>query len=156
MPSNSNEQDSVPRRNLRLAFRWTIGIAVGLVVVRWLAPSEPDYGPPGLASTGATATQQAQTDLLAAVSIVNAQVQLTNRGSVEWTNCRLSINEGVVSRGYELTRQSIPAKTVQAIPVREFAKSSGQRFDLLALKPNTFSIFCDTPAGRASFVGQFQ
>lgn len=83
MPSNSSEQDSVPRRNLRRALRWTIGIAVGLVVIRWLAPSEPDYGPPGLASTGTPVAQQAETgDLLAGVSIVNAQVQLTNRGSV--------------------------------------------------------------------------
>lgn len=144
------------RTTARRVMRWTIGITGGLFLVRLLAPSEPDQGPPGLAPTQ-PATQQGQaSDLPAAVRIVNGQVELTNRGSTTWTNCRLSINEGVVSGGYELTRAAVAPRTSSAIPAREFAKSSGERFDLIALKPNTLSIFCDTPSGRESFLGRFE
>lgn len=144
------------RTTARRVMRWTIGITAGIVVVRLLAPSEPDHGPPGLAPAQ-PATQQSQTsDLLAGVRIANGQVELTNQGSTAWTNCRLSINEGIVSGGYELTRTAVAPRTSLAIPVRDFAKSSGDRFDLVTLKPKTFSIFCDTPNGRASFVGRFE
>jgi hypothetical protein len=141
----------------RRVLRWTIGILAGLLLVRLLAPSEPNYGTPGLADVGQPVAQQNQsTDLLASVKLMDGRIELVNRSSIAWSNCRLSINEGMLSGGYELDQRTILAGAVLKIPVREFAKSSGERFNLLTLKANTFSIFCDTPAGRASFIGQFE
>lgn len=92
-------------------------------------------------------------DLTAAVRFTGTQFVITNNDSFNWSNCKLEINSGWVSGGYELRTDVIGPRSTATVGAMQFAKSDGQRFNPLSMKPNSFSITCDTPKGRLSYLG---
>lgn len=95
-------------------------------------------------------------DLGAAVNFTGTQFIVTNNDTFNWLNCKLEINSGIVRGGYEMTTPLIQARTTQTIGAMQFAKSSGERFNPLSMKPNSFSIACDTPQGRGYSFGEWK
>jgi hypothetical protein len=95
-------------------------------------------------------------DLSADVQFTGTQFVITNHGGFFWSNCKLEINSGIVRGGYSSSAPMITAGHAYTIGAMQFAKSSGERFNPLTMKPNNFYVECDTPQGRASYMGEWK
>lgn len=100
------------------------------------------------------AAEQEAVALGAAVQFTGTQFQITNNDPFNWANCELAINAGAVRQGYELRAVSIAARSTMTVGAMQFARGDGQRFNPFDMKPNAFSIACDTPGGRRYYFGQ--
>jgi hypothetical protein len=94
--------------------------------------------------------------LSAAVRFTGTQFVITNNDAFNWSNCKLEINSGIVRGGYELRAPLVAARSTSTIGASQFAKSDGERFNPFSMKPNSFSIACDTPRGRGYSFGEWK
>lgn len=118
------------------------------------------------------------TDLESERVALDAQVELEtwrgkivfriwNRNDFDWDDCDLEVNAGEPGmEGYLLKVEHIPHQKITFqygvkgnsftdVNVYQFAKRDGTRFDLLIVKPKSFSVTCDTPKGRGAWKGTF-
>lgn len=119
-------------------------------MVWWLFASETGSGSrkPASASTSV--------DLAAAVRFTGTQFVITNNDAFNWSNCRMEINSGIARGGYELRAPLIAARSTSTVGAMQFAKRDGERFNPISMKPNSFSIACDTPQGRGYSFGEWK
>lgn len=101
------------------------------------------------------ARQTPTPDLSAKVDFTGAQFVITNSDSYDWTNCDFRINRRLPGGGYRANSVRIAARSSIAVGAMNFARSGGERFDPFRMRPNSFSIACDTPQGRRSYFGQW-
>jgi len=91
-------------------------------------------------------------ELQAAFQFDGSRLRVSNIDGFFWTNCRIDLNAHGFSHGYSLTIPKIGDPIY--LDVREFATSSGERFNPFELKLLSVDIACDTPNGRELFSGQ--
>lgn len=107
----------------------------------------------GLKSPSPSTSVDVNVDLTAVIRFTGTQFVITNNDAFSWSNCKLEVNSGIVRGGYNLSAPLIATQSTYAVGAMEFAKSSGERFNPLTMKPNNLYIECDTPRGRASYMG---
>lgn len=94
--------------------------------------------------TGIKIMKKLPSELDGSVAYNAIAFQITNNEDYDWTNCRLAINGGIVSSGYEYkTSSGIKAKDKLVVPFSEFTKDS-ERFNFLTNKPENLFVACDT------------
>lgn len=76
------------------------------------------------------------------------ELTLTNKDAFDWTNVQLELN-GVF--GYATA--AIYAGESLHIQLQDFTRTDGTKFDPLTEKPSRLLIICDTPTGKAQWVG---
>jgi len=83
-------------------------------------------------------------------TITGSDLELTvaNEDAFDWTNVLLELN--IVFR-YEIA--AIHAGEPLHIQLQNFAKPDGTKFDPLTEKPSQLRIVCDTPEGKAEWLG---
>ncbi len=87
------------------------------------------------------------------VSFTGTQFTITNNDTFDWTNCKLEINGGLIRSGFIYRAELIEQGKGYTIGAMQFAKSDGTRFNPAVVKPLKFFIYCDTPSGKASYLG---
>ena len=92
--------------------------------------------------------------LLAVVQVKNGQVVMTNLNDFAWRQVRIDINPEGLSSGYLLHVDKIDAGETLKVDAMQFAKSDGERLNLLTHKIVSVFVNCDTPKGAtdAGFV----
>ena len=82
-------------------------------------------------------------DLSASVDFTGTKFVIININDFDWTNVKLRVNSK-----YVLKTQRIKTYESLTVGVMQFTKvSDGTRFNSLLMKPQEFSISCDTPEG---------
>lgn len=95
-------------------------------------------------------------DLNAHVQFTGEQFMVANKDSFDWTNVKLEVNFGLVSSGYILKVPIVKAYEIFTVGAMQFAKKGGERFNPFTQKPQKFSIWCDTPKGKGSYIGGWE
>lgn len=92
-------------------------------------------------------------DLDASVGGEPGGMWIQNRTDDRWTNCNVSINEGLIRSGYELDVAEIDPLEKVSVSYFDFTKPDGARFDPAEVAVKDVWIHCDTPLGQqfASF-----
>lgn len=95
-------------------------------------------------------------DLNAAVRFDGAQFIIANGDGFDWTNVRLTVNEGFLRGGYVYEAGHMGSGQVYTVGAMQFAEGDGERFNPFTHKPKTLSIHCDTSIGaRGHWFGGF-
>jgi len=126
-----------------------IGVIVFIAIAMWICgvfetkeqpetPSEPLY-----------------VDLNASIKFSGTQFIITNNDSFDWKNVELEINSGLLKSGYKLNAGLMSAGQTYTVGAMQFAKGDGTRFNPLLIKPQSVSIFCDTPKGKGFYSGKW-
>lgn len=123
-----------------------------LVVAGILATGTSDSG--SSARTERTAPQTV--DLNASVKFTGNQFVITNADSFTWSNCKLEVNSKVFSSGYKYEGATLRAGETYTIGAMQFANSDGERFNPFTHKPQSFSLYCDTPRGKGHYYGGWE
>ena len=79
-----------------------------------------------------------------------------NRDPFDWTDCKLEVNPGFLSGGYELRAGLLRSGDTYTVGAMQFANSDGERFNPFSHKAQAFSIRCSTPKGRAGYYGSWE
>jgi hypothetical protein len=87
-------------------------------------------------------------EITPAVTGSGLELTVTNGDAFDWTNVQLELN--TVFR-YETA--AIHAGESLHIQLQDFAKLDGIKFDPLTEKPGQLRIVCDTPDGKAEWLG---
>lgn len=104
--------------------------------------------------TGIKIAKKLPSELDASIEYSALALIVTNNEEYSWSNCRLEINGGFISGGYEYKEKSaIKAKSDVTIPFSEFTKD-GERFNFFSQKPEKLFMACDTNGQhRSNFFG---
>ena len=89
--------------------------------------------------------------LNASVRFTGAQFVIQNKDSFDWTNVKLEVNSA-----YLLETIRIAAGETYTVGAMQFAKSDGEKFNPFTHKPLNFSIWCDTPKGKAFYYASWK
>jgi hypothetical protein len=121
------------------------------------SPSTPPSrrgSPPASGSSPSGTSTDVQLD--ASVRFTGTQFVIENRDGFDWTNVEMSINYGVFAGGYDLATARMEAGESYTVGAMQFAKSSGERFNPVTMKPTKFMISADTPRGKAFYFGGWE
>ena len=87
-------------------------------------------------------------EIIPTITGSDLELTVTNEDAFDWTNVQLELN--IVFR-YEIA--AIHAGEPLHIQLQNFAKLDGTKFDPLTEKPGQLRIVCDTPEGKAEWLG---
>ena len=73
---------------------------------------------------------------------------ITNQDPFDWTDVELEINGGLISSGYLLSTDRIPAGETVSVGALQFADGDGSRFNPMTMKPQSFRIRAYMADGR--------
>jgi len=131
--------------------------ALGVVVAAVLAAGTTDEsGTSGSGGGGSPSAGSSTVDLKAGVSFTGTQFVIANRDSFNWTNVKLEVNSGLVSSGFILRVGVMEAGQTYTVGAAQFAKPDGKRFNPFEYKPQSLSIWCDTPRGDGFYYGTWK
>ena len=119
---------------------------IGLLLALIMATGTDDTGTQSGGGSGTV-------DLHAAVSFSGAQFVISNNDDFDWTEVKLEVNSHGFTSGYTLHATRIAALETYTVGAMQFANSDGERFNPFTHKPQTFSVWCDTPNGKGSYYG---
>jgi hypothetical protein len=93
--------------------------------------------------------------LNARVHLDGMTLRLTNGDTVDWTGCDVEINPGVVRSGWSQRVPAVAAGEVVEGGLMAFTRGDGERFDPSTYAVQEVMVSCDTPQGRARYLGSF-
>jgi hypothetical protein len=73
---------------------------------------------------------------------------VTNNDAFDWTNVQLELNSA-----FRYGIATIHAGETLHIQLKDFAQPDGTKFDPLTEKPSQLLIVCETPEGKAQWIG---
>lgn len=119
-------------------------VVIGALVYFFLyKPAVDKYTP--------TSGESERIKLGASVEVREGAVHLQNRDPFHWNNVEVRINPNMIGfGGYTYGVSSIRPHQVVSVPLGEFSRSSGERFNIHRVRINNIWIFADTPSGRSS------
>lgn len=134
-------------------FAAVLGGCVGLPVLAFFIFTAMCFG--GGGGSGSSEPSPSYVDLDGAVRFTGTQFVLTNNDSFAWTNCTLDVNGGAIRSGYTLAAARIEAGETYTVGAMRFAKSDGERFNPVTMRPNRFGVECQTPRGVGFYTGEW-
>jgi hypothetical protein len=89
----------------------------------------------------------ATTQLRASVSFDGRYFVISNLDDYDWKYVKLQINSGLLGGGYSLKTRMVDAGSTIYMDSIEFADVGGNHPARDQIKPQNFTIWCDTPCG---------
>jgi hypothetical protein len=91
-------------------------------------------------------------DLIPSVEFTGTKFVIININDFDWTNVELRVNGK-----YVIKTKRIKTYETYTVGAMQFTKvSDGTRFNPLLMKPQEFTIWCDTPEGRGYWYGKMK
>ena len=103
-----------------------------------------------------TSTSAATIDLNATVRFTGTQFVIVNKDNFDWANVKLEVNSGLLKGGFVLKTQRMSAGETYTVGAMQFAKRDGTILNPFTIKPQNFSIWCDTPRGKGFWYGEWE
>lgn len=122
---------------------WIIGIIFLLAIVGALFSGKKDE------------KKTIEPKISAAVRFTGTQFGITNHDAFDWTDVEMTINFGLMS-GYSVKTARVAAGETYFVGAMQFTDSKGARFNPFTHKPQTLTVYCNTPSGKAAWVGGWQ
>lgn len=133
-------------KNVGVGCLTIIVIAAAIWIIGELSPKK----------TSAPSSESTFVHLNASAEFTGTQFVVKNNDSFNWTNVELELNEGLLKSGYKLTTPLMVAGQTYTVGALQFAKPDGTRFNPFQVKPQSITITCDTPKGKAIYTGSWK